>query len=140
MHVAIIMNNFIFFANIFKRFMMLDPILLGHIKMWSKIFEVINKELRIKPKLSTKLIKTCSFNKGLNAIILIIYTWLFTFVDLPIFSIALNSFKEFPFSINLFVCERTHRGSIEQVSILSREPCINIINNYIFREPMVRIF
>src|ERR1041385_4908326 len=140
MHVAIIMNNFIFFANLLKRFMMLDPILLRHIKMRSKRFEEPNKELRIKPKLSTKLIKTSSFNKGLNAIILIIYTRLFTFVDLPIFSIALNSFKEFPFSINLFVCERTHRGSIEQVFILSREPRIKISNNYIFGEPMVRTF
>src|ERR1041385_2297001 len=71
MHVAIIINNFIFFANLIKRFMMLDPILLRHIKMRSKRFEEINKELRIKPKLSTKFIKTWSFNKGLNAIILI---------------------------------------------------------------------
>src|ERR1041385_3769539 len=122
MHVAIIINNFIFFANLIKRFMMLDPILLRHIKMRSKRFEEINKELRIKPILSTKLIKTCSFNKGLNAIILINYTWLITFVDLPIFSIVLDSFKEFPFSINIFVCERIYRGSIEQVFIRSRKP------------------
>src|ERR1043165_9206165 len=120
MHVAIIINNFIFFANLFTRFMMLDPILLRHIKMRSKRFEEINKELRIKPKLSTKLVKTCSFNKGLHAIILINYACLFTFVDLPIFSIVLDSFKEFPFNINLFICQRTHRGSIEQVFILSR--------------------
>ena len=53
----------------------------------------------------TKVLKISSFSEILNAIILIVYTWFFTFVVIPIFGIALNCFKKIPLSFDLLTCE-----------------------------------
>ena len=57
MSIAIITNNFIFYANIFERFIILVPLFFRIINMRRKSSTKINTNLRIKPKLSIKLIK-----------------------------------------------------------------------------------
>jgi len=73
--------------------------------MRSKGSTTINKNLRIKTIFSTKLLRISSFSERLNAIILIVYTWFFTFVVIAIFDIALNCFKKVPLSFDLLPCE-----------------------------------
>jgi hypothetical protein len=101
MFIAIINNNITFYASVFKRFMIHVPISLRNINMGRKGYKAINHNLRIKTIFSTKLLKISSFSEKLNAIILIIYTWSFTFVAIPIFNINLNCFKQIPLCFNL---------------------------------------
>src|SRR3989337_2012064 len=109
--------------------MKLKPFLLREINMSSKRFTKRSYYLRVNSIFSTKLMKSISLHKRFNTIKLKIYTWLFTFVELPIFRVAFNSFQKIPPEFNSFLHKRTSRRRIEHGLIITRKPSIKVLNN-----------
>src|SRR3954471_2353595 len=69
------------------------PLLLREINMSSKGFTERSYYLRVKPIFSAKFTENIGIHKRFNTIKLRCYTWLFTFVEVPIFRVAFNSFQ-----------------------------------------------
>src|SRR4051812_33322855 len=109
--------------------MMLILFLFRGINMRGKVFAKINRKLGIKTNLSTKGIEVTSFYIALNIIMLIIYNGFNTFINLPIFSVLLDSFDKIPPFFNASGAEYPTRGGIKHLSILTRKPCIKICKN-----------
>ena len=82
-----------FFNFLFHRWVIFEPLLLRDINMSSKWFTKGGYNLRVKSIFSAKLLKSIGIHKRFNTIILMLNTWLFTFVEFPIFRVAFNSFQ-----------------------------------------------
>src|SRR3954465_13354319 len=109
--------------------MMLIIFLFRGIHMRGKVFAKINQKLGIKTNLSTKGIEVISFHIALNVIMLIIYNGFNTFIDLPIFSVLLDTLYKIPHFFNTSCAEHPIRGGIEHLSIPRRKSCIKICKN-----------
>src|SRR6266511_2779609 len=95
--INIINNSFIFsyhwfFNFFFNRWVIFEPLLFRKINMSSKRFTKGSYYLRVKSIFSAKLLKSIGIYKRFNTIKLKLNTWLFTFIEFPIFRVAFNFF------------------------------------------------
>src|SRR3989337_3438085 len=95
--INIIDNSFIFsyyrfFNFLFNRWMIFKPLLLREINMSNKRFTKRAYYLRVKSIFSAKLVKIIGIHKRFNTIKFKLNTYLFTFIEFPIFRVAFNSF------------------------------------------------
>src|SRR6266496_3137412 len=132
--INIINNSFIFsyywFSNFFfDRWVIFKPLLLREINMSSKRFTKGSYYLRVKSIFSAKLLKSIGIHKRFNTIKLKLNTWLFTFVEFPIFRVAFNSFQKTPPEFNSLLHTRTITRSIKHGLIITRKSSIKVLDN-----------
>src|SRR4051812_48639855 len=74
--------------------MVLILLLLRRVNMRSKVLTKFNHYLGIKTNLRAKGIKVISFHITLNVIMLIVYSWFNTLINIPVFSVLMDPFNE----------------------------------------------